>query len=399
MWKRGRLPKAVCLCIGLLAWQQHAAALEATVSAQYRAQASGRFENTTPLASFCQRWPVECASAQAMKIPISYTKETITADPDVRNRFYVQVPGARQVDVFHEKTGEHHSLRFELTGVSQKVTGGSHYRRNPAYTRYPQGGCSYRRTLSYPRLPAETWYLWALNSPQAPGGCHSSGEINTPGEVIVSEVGEMGVAYNLEMPAPYRMKPGLYTGSVTYTIGPGGDFDFGNGVSNLNGASLTLNFQLDVQHAFIFDFPPGSERAVLEPPGGWRAWLGGRGAPERLVRDLPFRLWSTGPFKVYKLCGFYAGSGCGIRNDAGHQVPVGIALSLPGGIQYQGGAVQKVLLPTGRDSALAFESVTPVLNRPGQLHFEVGKADVGAMLDHPGTRYQGEVTVIFDSQL
>ncbi|MNE96945.1 hypothetical protein D3C80_1952250 [compost metagenome] len=61
--------------------------------------------------------------------------------------------------------------------------------------------------------------------------------------------------------------------------------------------------------------------------------------------------------------------------------------------------MQKVPLPSGRDSALAFESVTPVFNRPGQLHFEVGKPDVRAMLDHPGSLYQGEVTVVFDAQL
>ncbi|MEB6591072.1 MULTISPECIES: hypothetical protein [Pseudomonas] len=399
MLKRGWSSSAASLCLLLVLWGPQAQALEATVTAQYRAQASGRFENTTPLASYCRRWPAECTGIPAMQIPISYSRTTVTAAPDVRDRFYIQLPGPRQVDVFHETTGENHSLRFELTAVSQQVTGGDHYRNNPAYTAYARGGCQYRKTFSYNRMPAITWYLWTLRTPQAPTGCHSDPEVGNAGQVIDIDVSEMGVAYNLDMPAPYRMKPGIYTGSVSYTIGPGGDFDFGNNVRNLNGDSLTLNFRLDVQHAFIFDFPPGSERAVLEPPGGWQAWLGGRGAPQRLNRDLPFRLWSTGPFKVYKLCRYNLASGCGIRNDAGHQVPVEIALSLPGGIQHAGGAVQKLPLPTGRGNALAFDSVTPVLNRPGQLHFEVAGPDVRTMLAHPGSRYEGEVTVVFDAQL
>lgn len=71
----------------------------------------------------------------------------------------------------------------------------------------------------------------------------------------------------------------MYRGSLTYTIGPGGDFDFGNNVTGLSGDTLVINFELDVQHAFIFEFPPGSERAVLEPKGGWQAWLDGGQPP------------------------------------------------------------------------------------------------------------------------
>ncbi|AIR91711.1 hypothetical protein LK03_21705 [Pseudomonas cremoricolorata] len=209
----------------------------------------------------------------------------------------------------------------------------------------------------------------------------------------------MGVAYHLDMPPPYRMKPGLYTGSLIYSVGPGGDFDFGNQVSNLNDTSLTLNFQLEVQHAFVFEFAPGSERAVLEPPGGWMAWMNGRGAPQRLYRDLPFRLWSTGPFRVYKRCARDLGTGCAISNEQGHQVQVDVALSLPGGIEYQGAEVQRLTLPSDRAGALQMESVSPALNKPGQLHFKVDEQAVRSMLDHPGSRYRGEVTVIFDAEL
>ncbi|UVL20645.1 hypothetical protein LOY42_06985 [Pseudomonas sp. B21-023] len=85
-----------------------------------------------------------------------------------------------------------------------------------------------------------------------------------------ADVEELSIGFDMNIPPPYRLKAGTYRGSITYRIGPGGDFDFGNDVSNLSGDSLTVNFELDVQHAFMFEFPPGSERAVLEPRNGWQ---------------------------------------------------------------------------------------------------------------------------------
>ena len=74
-------------------------------------------------------------------------------------------------------------------------------------------------------------------------------------------------------------------------------------------------------------------------------------------------------------------------------------MSLPGGIQYQGRPVEHLPLPTGRAAALQFEAVMPTINRPGQLHFEVGRADVPSMLAHAGSTYTGQVTVVFDAEL
>ena len=395
-----RTPARCAAGLGLLlSWGHAAMALEATISAQYHAAASGRFENTTPPALFCTIWPAECQGMTAVGVPITFTKRTIKNDSNVRNQYYVQVPGARQVEVYHERTGEAHSLNFEITGISQRVQGSDDLQGNPTYNRYLNTGCTYKRTFGSVLPPYPVTYLWAVNNPRSPAVCLSNSHNKPTGYTQVTQASAMGIAYNLEMPAPYRMKPGIYSGSVTFSVGPGGDFDFGDGVTELSGNTLTLNFVLDVQHAFIFDFPPGSDRAVLEPPGGWQSWLGGRGVPQRLERDLPFRLWSSGPFKVYKLCQRYLGTGCAISNDQNHAVPVDISLSLPGGIQHKGGPVQRLELPSGRSDALAFDSVTPVLNRPGQLHFTVGSQGIKDMLGHPGSRYEGLVTVVFDSEL
>jgi hypothetical protein len=40
-----------------------------------------------------------------------------------------------------------------------------------------------------------------------------------------------------------------------------------------------------------------------------------------------------------------------------------------------------------------------VIDRPGQLHFDVGATHLEEMLKHSGDRYQGDVTIVFEAQL
>ncbi|NBA93690.1 hypothetical protein GUY40_01725 [Pseudomonas sp. R5(2019)] len=201
------------------------------------------------------------------------------------------------------------------------------------------------------------------------------------------------------MPSPLRMKHGLYKGQTTYTVGPGADFDLGNGVTNLNSPTVTLNFELEVNHAFVLDFPPGSERAVLEPPNGWLDWVNRGRKPQRLYREHPFRIWSSGPFKVYMRCDQSVGEACAIQNAQGHEVPVQVALSLPETITHSGTPVKQLPIPTRETAALVFDSLAPTLNRQGRLHYEVAREHAGEMLKYPGTTYSGSVTLVFDAEL
>jgi len=374
-------------------------ALDVTISAEYLGGGSGRFDNTTPPGGLCRYWPATCRRMMTVDLPITYVKKTTKGAPDSRDMFYIQLPGRRELNVYHDETGESRRMTFEWAALNQRVEGGTHlYRDHPIYNVMLSGGCSHLGASGEER-PAVLNYLWRVENPQSPQACWAYGSYPRNGHVGNATVTQTSIAYNLDVPPPYRLRAGTYRGSITYTIGPGGDFDFGNDVSQLSGDTLTVNFVLDVQHAFLFEFPPGSDRAVLEPKGGWSAWLAGGKTPTRLYRDLPFRLWSTGPFKVYKLCQHTVDVRCGIVNDNAHQVPVEVALSLPGGIQYQGRPVEHLPLPTGRAAALQFEAVMPTINRPGQLHFEVGRADVPSMLAHAGSTYTGQVTVVFDAEL
>ncbi len=383
--------------MAMLGWLPAAQALEVTISAEYRGGGSGRFVNTTPPAALCRLWSHLCNGTSTVDVPIAYSKRSQQSAGDLRDRYYLKLPARRQVEVFHELNGEMRRMNFDILSISQQAHIPTDFSYSPLQGSL-QGGCTGANRISSHAARTVTFHTY-LRQPQAPDPCWASYSWAPANHVDNAEVTQTGLSFLLDIPPPYRLAAGIYRGSLTYSIGPAGDFDFGSGVTGLSGDSLTVNFVLDVQHAFIFEFPPGSERAVLEPKGGWQAWLGGAAAPVQLYRDLPFRLWSTGPFKVYKACQYLLGGQCGIRNQHNDRVPVDIALSLPAGIQHQGRPVTRLSLPTGRVAALQFESMQPTLNRGGQLHFSVDRNGVQTMLKQPGTTYSGEATVIFDAEL
>lgn len=373
-----------------------AQALEVTLSAQYRGEPSGRFEHTTPPASACAIFPSMCTNRPSVTLPVTYTKLTKRTTV-LRDNFYVGVPGPRPVDIFHEQSGEVHQALLEFLTISQRVAS-PRADRNPAATwdRMTGSNCNPQNGSWL----TQNEFVTRWNMSRRPGSCATRALSGLSGQQETVTTTELSVVYTLGLPATHKLKPGIYRGSVTYTLGAGRDFDFGNDVSALNSNDITLNIVVDVQHNFRVDFPLGVDRAVLEPPGGWTAWLDGGRVPPRIYNDLSMRLWTTGPFKVYKLCEYDVGDGCGIRNRRGEDVALRVAITLPRGIFYQGWqSVTNMPLPTGRAAALDLEPYPPMVNGPSQLHFEVAQADLRPMLDRAGERYSGRVTVIFDAEI
>lgn len=391
MLRNAYLLRAALVALALY-WAPPLEAAEVTITADYRS--GTEFTNTTPQAAFCGRWPHYCQGVETVGLPITYEKKTVNEAPDPRDNFYVDLPPRRAVTVTNELTGEAYALTFEMYAVSQYVvTVGPG--QPPVHTVYVRGGCSYLYTLS-----GGNWssYLWNVRTPVNPTGCYPIGSPGGVGAERLVRTSDFGVAYRLVTPSPLKMKQGTYRGSLDYSIGPGQDFDFGNDVSNLSDNNLTINFELNVVHAFVIDFPAGSERVVLEPPGGWTQWLNNRRLPERLYRDLPMRIWSSGPFTVHTRCEYPLAGRCAIRNPANeHQVPVQVALTLPTVIHHNGQPVNRLPLPVGEASAIQLEAMEPALNRGASLHFQVDKAALVEMTRYPGARYEGDVTIVFDA--
>ncbi len=196
------------------------------------------------------------------------------------------------------------------------------------------------------------------------------------------------------------MEAGDYEGSITYTLGPGGDFDFGD-VMMPNDNSLTFNFTLEVDHHIKVEIPPGGNRVQLEPQGGWQAWLNRGRKPTRLYRDQPLNLWTSTHFKMTLECGEPLGNTCALRNPAGHQVPLDVAVTLPPHLSDSAGRPiqRRPLLLDGSGTDLITPSAY-VDRQPSTLHFEVKGDAVAEMIDQgSGSRYTGLVTVTWDSEV
>jgi hypothetical protein len=213
---------------------------------------------------------------------------------------------------------------------------------------------------------------------------------------------EFDFTYKLTTPAPLAMRSGVYTGMTTFRIGgtgEGADFDLGNGVA-LDDNIVNVHFRLDVQHAFQLDLPPGSDRAVLAPKGGWTQWSDHGIVPKSLERELPFSLSSSGQFSVSLQCQHPLPDGrCAIRNvtEAADDAPLDIRLTLPGFRDAASGADAVGLPLTTTMAPPVLTADTFIVRRPSQLHFAVNGDAVKDMLDHPGSHYRGDVTVIFDA--
>lgn len=399
---RKRRPSKLALC--LLVWgalgAAHAADMD--ITAVYDGSIDREFRNTTPPSGFCPENPEFCDGLETIAAPFSYEKATEHSARDVRDRFYIRLPQARKVTVQNAR-GEHYELTLLFTAIGQRVRSQTAL-GSPAATGRPMGGCSFLSGEIEDALPGgdqqpEAYYAWLINNHQHPQGCYSDYHSGTPGDRTVSTVSDISFGYRLLTPNPHNMRQGIYRGTATFRVGSGAEFDLGNGVTGLSSDVLNIHFTVDVQHAFDLRFPPGSERAVLEPPGGWQNWLAGRGEPPYLERDLPFDLWSTGPFSVYKTCGYLVAGGCTLRNPRNQEVPVEVAVSMPPGVTHRNAPVRRVPIPTGRNAPLELSQTAALANRPGQLHFRIDQAGVQAMTREAGTTYTGLVTVVFNSEL
>jgi hypothetical protein len=208
-------------------------------------------------------------------------------------------------------------------------------------------------------------------------------------------------AYELRTPNPLTMSAGHYTGTLNYGVGPGQDFDMGD-VMLPNDSVLTLNFNLEVQHTLKVEIPPGGNRQVLEPQGGWQAWLNQGRKPTRLFRDQMFHISASSRFKMGLECQYSDGSNtCALWEPAtGHTVPVEISVTLPPGLTDAAGqSVNRRRLYRDGSGTELFQPGHYVERKPGTLHFEIVRDQVEQMLGGGARTYAGNVTVIWDSEV
>lgn len=362
------------------------------------------FRNTTPLSGVCAwHMPVQCERAGIFTIrtdSFSTVPAPIAANhEDERKGAMWQVPSSwRDVQVTNTRTGEVETVQVRIAGIGHRMN------TRPNTSAWEVPGTNWTWKWSSAPSPCQTTgfltgnaayalFFWLV--PEGAGVCSRQ-----PGQEITGFwLSTFEFAYALKTPNPLSMSGGLYTGSHTYTIGPGMDFDLGDVVIPTD-SQLTLNFTLSVEHTLKVDLPPGGNRVILQPQGGWQAWLNQGRRPTRLSRDQTFAISSSSRFKMNLECSLAIGNTCGLRNDAGDEVPLHIAVSLPFGLNNpRGDSVNKQPLRLDGVGTELFQPTQYVNNRPGTLHFEVEKDDVSEMLKQPGSTYSGVATVIWDSEV
>ncbi|MFL9581938.1 hypothetical protein [Stenotrophomonas sp. AB1(2024)] len=398
-----RLRGAVCV-IALVAAAGGAHAADIHITAEFKPDINDpnkrEFVNTTPWSGVCNGTHLQaCINNNWWSIDtkVRGTKQGIRTNDYGRDSFFIGMPEPRTVTVTSDDGLHTFDLGVKIIGAALRlVDQDGDGPTEPASTGNARN-CS--RALSNTNANNRSVMRLWLRQDGGDGVLECSLHwLNTNNYAI----SEFDFTYKLTTPAPLAMRSGIYTGMTTYRVGgtgEGADFDLGNGVV-LDDNIVNVHFRLDVQHAFQLDLPPGSDRAVLAPKGGWTQWSDHGIVPKALERELPFSLSSSGQFSVSLECQYPLPDGrCAIRNvtETADDAPLDIRLTLPGFRDAASGvdAVGLPLTTTMAPPVLTADAF--IIRRPSQLHFAVNGDAVKAMLDHPGSHYRGEVTVIFDA--
>ncbi|CAI8949931.1 hypothetical protein [Pseudomonas sp. IT-P176] len=369
------------------------------------------FLNKTPSTGYCEYYPVICSNSDTFSIRLMTQLESnkaIQADAGPRDSAMFKVPGGwRSLTVTNADTGGRETVEVRISGV------GSNYVLSDTaanLTGAPNAGEGHDRLWKgagwvYPAPPCSTTgmgffgsrtYAFFWKTPDE-RPCVKVANFAIPAMTY----GYLDFAYELRTPKPLGMSSGLYTGSLSYSLGPNGDFDFGD-VMIPNDSDLTLDFVLDVQHTLKVEIPPGGEKIQLVPAGGWQSWLQAGRRPVSLFRDQTFNISASSRFKMQLICGIGLFPNCALENrEANRRVPLFVSVSLPNGLtDLSGQPVRRLRLMPSPENAQQFQPGFYVDRAPGTLHFEISPQHVESMLK-PGVAgtYSGGVYVIWDSDI
>ena len=344
-----------------------------------------KFINTTPCTQFPNAPGFWCSATatvdtpQAVHFKVS-TRRTVKIGGDIRDGVhYIGFPGARDVILQKDGGGPSFKMKFIVTavGVATEVD-------LPSNSNIPDyGDCSDSA-------------IWSNNTSiflfrdikahkQLIGGrCYGNNKIYGDKDINIYTA---YLGYRLEAPNPLRLENGGYSGQVTFSIGGGKDFDFGSGY--YGDTQLTVSFKVKVRHQIKVEFLSGGNKALLQPPEGWLDWIhNGKNAPTLLQHRLPFRLWHSAPFTLALRCQYPWKTECALRDGKGRTVPLKTYYLHPNNTME--------LLTTDKIKFALSANAAPVVNGARAIQFQIDGGVVTEMMKYPGSRFTGDVTLIFD---
>lgn len=370
------------------------------------------FVNKTLVTGYCSEYPTECQGQNmfSIRLPVKFNASgpILPFNPPARGATFKVPSDWRRLTVRNVLTEKTETVEVRITGIgSQYLLSDSaanlvgvsdhllgHQKLwNTSSWVYAAPPCVYSGVGAY----GPDYYRFFWKTPKE-SACTKTAQFLIPH----MSYEYLDFAYELRTPNPLGMSSGLYTGDLTYRIGPGGDFDMGE-VMVPDDNLLTLNFVLDVQHTLKVDIPPGGDRVFLEPVGGWQSWLQSGRRPVSLIRDQTFSISSSTHFKMQLMCqqsSFLYD--CQIHDPvAKRSVELQVRVTLPNGLTtLDGQPVSRLRLRAGADKAEQFQPGNYVDRKPGFLHFEVPPHQMQFMIQSGvQSTYSGYVTVIWDSDI
>ncbi len=373
-----------------------ASAAEVLVTAEFEPSALDpartTFRNTTAPGFYCGWRPEFCSSdgAYAIDIPLGL-KKTYKWSGELRERFYLQLPPPRSVVLTNIENGLKTEVKLSIETISGSITPGG--RENPVWTQYVGGGCAYVRTSN---LGARVNFGWTVRDPQAPAPCWSRGDAASEGPVDYV-VQTLGLGLRISANSPLELTSGLYEGETIYFAGgAGSDLDFGDGAAD---EPITIRFQFRVTHQFHIEFPSDSPQVSLVPEGGWRQWIEHGKPPARLRNELPFYVTASMELGTRMRCDHELDGRCAIRDSrSGKTVPVDVDITIPGMRNVRDGRpAQNTPLLSDDARAPRFTPDGYLIRRRSTLRFTADREAVTEMLKSPSSHWQGNMTVVFDT--
>lgn len=385
-----------------------ARALDVQVSAEYKPDIRDpsrlSFVNTTRNQGNCglgfHQPKCQREGVVGIVVPISGTKRI--ENDGIDNRLYLGLPGVRSIAVVNSETGR-------AVNVNLYMAGGTVRLRVPEEEPRPEspigaqvsGACRVITTGIElgDRLYRSLMMMFVRDNQASEEACYNSSMRVRQ----LLELSQFEFIFRIEVDSPLSLPSGTYTGVARYIVGQ--DFTFGANVNITSDPIIDVHFTLTVEHQFAVTFPTASPKVNLAPVGGWQQWTDHGRAPSRLQQELPFALTTSNDFSIKMRCDHYVGERCGIENAAtGDLAAIDVEVTMPGMRDVLLGtpAVNYALATDRAGGAIggAAPRFTPdsyLASRPSKLTFSADGDAVTEMLKSPGSRWQGDVTVVFDS--
>lgn len=403
------------LGIVMLALSAFAHSVTIDLTAEYNVNGSGKFKNTTPISGYCSIHTKYCDVDEAsVNLPLTTTiSYPIVAYNEPRKGAYFNFPKTpRILTVRNQDTGEAFDVIFRVTSYSSRLKKNTNQydwdEGGKDFSAPRGGGCSFYAT-SWSASDVWLQFLWKTSDNTSP--CYKISRID---RTEPSEFYDMSIGYSLTAKDSFASIPsGRYSGKLSFTVGPGGDFDFGDNYQ-ASDSVVDINLTLSVNHDLIVTTTPEGRALSLQPCSvgkvcteeqgkrNWERWMITKITPQLTARS-DFLISSTGSFTASLQCEYIQGEHCAIKSDNnGQLVPVKAYLSLPNNIinQKTNSTVTRALMPIHKDIVNNTFSTRDIgSNRKGSIDFLVTQHDVDTMLLTRPDTYRGTVTVIFDPNI